>query len=81
MDAHALAAELRLDPADVQPARTADRSRNETAAATPAPWPLTVQHIMLRTDACEILSPPIERPATIRLPTPFGTSDRYGTWK
>src|SRR6185312_13672546 len=55
--------------------------RNETAAATPAPCPLTAQHIMLRTAACEIRSPPIERPATSRLPTPLGTSARYGTWK
>ena len=43
------------------------RVRIEMAAATPAPWPLTVQHIMFRVDACETLSPPIERPATIRL--------------
>ena len=49
--------------------------RTESAAATPAPWPLTVQHIMFRVDACETLSPPIDRPATIRLPTSFGTSD------
>jgi hypothetical protein len=26
----------------------------DTAAATPAPCPVTVQHIMLRTEACEI---------------------------
>ena len=51
------------------------------AAATPAPWPLTAQHIMFRVEACETLSPPIERPATIRSPIPLGTSERYGTWK
>src|SRR6266705_1138450 len=53
--------------------------RSETAAAAPAPWPVTAQHIMLRAEACDTLSPPMQRPATSRLPTPLGTSDRYGT--
>src|ERR1700733_4840568 len=53
--------------------------RSEMAAATPAPWPLTAQHIMLRAEACDTLSPPMQRPATSRLATPLGTSARYGT--
>src|SRR5450759_3145925 len=52
---------------------------SDTAAATPAPWPLTAQHIILRVAACEILSPPMQRPATIRPAIPLGTSERYGT--
>ena len=60
---------------------TGSSFRSDTAAATPAPCPLTVQHIIERTAAWLILSPPIDRPTTSRLPTPFGTSDRYGTWK
>ena len=43
---------------------------------TPAPWPLTVQHIMFRVEAWEILSPPIDRPATIRLRRPESRHQR-----
>src|SRR5260221_6216925 len=50
--------------------------RSETAAAAPATWPVTAQHIMLSAEACEKLSPPMPRPATSRLPTPLGTSAR-----
>ena len=39
---------------------------SEMAAATPAPCPLTVQHIMFRTAACDTLSPPMHRPAAIK---------------
>ena len=46
----------------------------DTAAATPAPWPVTVQHIMLRTAACEISSPAMQRPATSRFSILCGNS-------
>ena len=78
---HALADQLRLDRADIEPVERLV-IRSERAAATPAPWPLTVQHIMLRVDACETLSPPMQRPATIRWPTPAAARALdTGTWK
>ena len=46
---------------------------SETAAATPAPWPVTVQAIMLRMAACDTMSPATQRPATSRLSTSIGT--------
>ena len=52
--------------------------RTDSAAATPAPWPVTAQQDMLRVAAWEMRSPPVARPATIRLRTVFGSSDRYG---
>ena len=36
----------------------------DTAAATPAPCPVTVQAIILRMAACETMSPATQRPAT-----------------
>ena len=48
----------------------------EIAAATPAPCPPTAQHIMLRTAAWLTLSPPMQRPATSRFSTPFGSRAR-----
>ena len=36
----------------------------ETAAATPAPWPVTVQAIMFLMAAWLVLSPATARPAT-----------------
>ena len=65
-DARALPPQFRLDQRDIQRSKRPDRSLAATAAATPAPCPLTAQHIMLRTAACGTLSPPIQRPATIR---------------
>ena len=38
----------------------------EVAAATPAPCPVTAQHIIWRVAACETLSPATHRPATRR---------------
>src|SRR3954468_16805955 len=38
------------------------RVLEEMAAATPAPCPLTAQHIMFRTAAYDTRSPPVERP-------------------
>ena len=52
----------------------------ETAAATPAPCPVTVQAIMLRMAVCEILSPATQRPATSRFFTRGGTRQPYGTF-
>jgi len=39
-----------------------------------APCPVTAQHIMLRTEACEMASPAMQRPATSRFSTRRGTS-------
>ena len=78
-DGQAIRAPWRLSSACTAPTSSASKDSpvlSETAAAVPAPWPLTAQHIMLRTAACETLSPPMQRPATIRLSTPCGTSDR-----
>ena len=38
-------------------------------------YSLTAQHIMLRTAACDTLSPPMQRPATSSPCTPCGTRD------
>ena len=56
-------------------------SLTEMAAATPAPCPVTVQHIMLRVAACDILSPATHLPATSRFSTFCGTVMPKGTWK
>ena len=75
-DARALPAQFLLHLGHVEAFEGCLPSAAEIAAATPAPWPLTAQHIMLRTAACETLSPPMQRPATISPATPFGTSER-----
>ena len=66
-DARALPAQFGLHRRNVERARTTAASSRTTAAATPAPCPLTAQHIMLRTAACETLSPPMQRPATMQV--------------
>ncbi len=48
-------------------------SLTETAAAAPVPCPVTVQHIIWRIAACDILSPATQRPATSKLFTFCGT--------
>ncbi len=52
---------------------------SEMAAATPAPWPVTVQHIIWRVAACDTLSPATQRPATRRFSTFCGSAIPYGT--
>ena len=53
----------------------------ETAAATPAPWPVTVQAIMFLMAAWLVLSPATARPATNRFLTLGGTKQPKGTSK
>ena len=60
----------------VLPSFTQAKLLAREAAATPAPWPDTAQHIMLRTAAWLTLSPPMTRPQTRRLVMPLGSSER-----
>ena len=53
---------------------------SDIAAATPAPCPVTVQHIMFLVAAWDTISPETHRPATNKLST-SGTKQPYGTWK
>ena len=52
----------------------------DIAAATPAAWPVTVQHIIFRVAAWETISPETHLPATSKLSI-SGTKHPYGTWK
>ena len=78
--------------ARARPARRAMSTRSKAARSAarsrprrPAPWPLTAQHIMLRTAAWQILSPPISgrRPAGCRrpwAPAPDRARGSSGRW-